>query len=116
MPLTLMSVEISDVKMNCPKCGNELIEQKHFWPDPSGNHGVVQNGLPENWYSYFGNNLGNKPQDGGRCTKCDTHCMKIKNGDIYTWNCVNDLGIWELFKKRETHRPNARPIGGRWVQ
>ncbi len=94
--------------MNCPRCNKELRVSSHYWPDPEKNHGVVEDGLPENWYSYSNQ----KPQDGGHCNDCHKSVMKIKNGDFYEW----DNGGWKLIKKREAFRKNAIPIGGRWVQ
>jgi hypothetical protein len=94
--------------MDCPKCGRELKPQSHYWPDPKRANGVVQHGLPEDWYSY--SNI--KPQYGGDCSYCGGKFIKIKNGDIYEWL----VGHWELFSKAKNHRTNVKPIGGRWVQ
>jgi hypothetical protein len=99
--------------MYCPKCGHELETQSHFWPDPKNELGVVQTGLPKDWYSY----VGRQPQDGELYTHCSEQFLKIKNGDIYKWTV--DVGgrlCWMLFSKAKTHRQNVKPIGGRWVQ
>ena len=94
--------------MKCFKCTDaELVTQNHYWPDKEHIHGINQDGLPEDWYSYSDK----KPQDGGKCPSCGERYMKIKNGDIYTW----ERG-WKLFKKRKEFRKNVTPIGGRWVQ
>jgi hypothetical protein len=99
-----------------------MLQSDHYWPDPEGQQGVVQDGLPKNWYSHSGK----IPQEGGICQKCHTSYMKIKNGDIYFWSRKGDkendgknwfhLYQWRLFKKRASHRPTAKRIGDEWVQ
>ncbi len=93
--------------MRCPNCGSELKPQSHFWPDPDHVRGLVDIGLPKDWYSYSNE----KPQDGGRCRNCYEDFIKIKNGDIYIWTSG-----WHLFEKLKNHRKGVTPIGGRWVQ
>jgi hypothetical protein len=97
--------------MKCPICNVELKEQKHFWSDPDSHSGVISFGLPKDWYSYSNR----KPQDGGFCTICYTHYVRIKNGDVYEWS-ASEIQWKFFFKDKVTVRNGATPIGGRWVQ